>query len=233
MPLAHRLDWASSFVPEIEVGGDYFDAAALDDNRVAIIFTDVSGHGMSAAFVTAIVKTAFQRWVDDGGGDIERFVADLSSGLYRMTPDESFAASFIAVYDLAAGRLDYINCGHSPEPWLVPADDGGRIVTLNDARAVLLGVLPELALQANHKPIAPGDKLIFATDGLTEAEDLDGEQYGIDRLYELIDACRRCPAAEIVGRIVQGVAEFSAGTEQRDDQTVLAMEVKPASPPTA
>ena len=231
MPLGDRLDWAGSFVPETEVGGDYFDAAALDDTRVAIIFTDVSGHGMSAAFVTAIVKTSFQRWVDDGGGDIERFVADLSSGLYRMTPDDSFAASFIAVYDSQAGRLDYINCGHSPEPWIVPADAGRAVVTLDDARALLLGVLPELTAEARHKPIGPGDKLVFATDGLHEAVDLDGKQYGIDRLAELIDACRRCPAAEIVRRIVRGVAEYSAGTEQRDDQTVLAMEVKPTSPP--
>ena len=231
MPLPDRLDWGGSFVPATEVGGDYFDAAALDDNRVAIIFTDVSGHGMSAAFVTAIVKTAFQRWVDDGGGDIERFVADLSSSLYRMTPDDSFAASFIAVYDSAAGRLDYVNCGHSPEPWIVPADAGRAVVCLDDARAVLLGVLPELAAEVSHKSIDPGDKLVFATDGLPEATDLDGEQYGIDRLYKLIDACRRCPASEIVGRIIRGVAEFSAGTEQRDDQTVLAMEVKPTSPP--
>ena len=231
MPLAGRLDWASSFAPETEVGGDYFDAAALDDHRVAIIFTDVSGHGMSAAFVTAIIKTAFQRWVDDGGGDIERFVADLSSGLYRMTPDDSFAASFIAVYDSAAGRLDYVNCGHSPEPWIVPAEAGRAVVTLDDARSVLLGILPEMTPEANHKLIGPGDKLVFATDGLVEAMDLDGEQYGIDRLAELIAACRGCPAAEIVARIVQGVAEFSAGTEQGDDQTVLVMEVKPPAPP--
>ena len=231
MPLAHRLDWASSFAPETEVGGDYFDAAALDDTRVAMIFTDVSGHGMSAAFVTAIIKTAFQRWVDDGGQDLQRFVADLNSGLYRMTPDDSFAASFIALYDSAARRLDYINCGHSPEPWLVPAETAKAVMSLDDARAVLLGVVPELTPSANHKQIAPGDKLIFATDGLVEAMDYDGEQYGIDRLAELISACRGCPAAEIVGRIVQSVAEFSDGTEQGDDQTVLAMEVKQPAPP--
>jgi sigma-B regulation protein RsbU (phosphoserine phosphatase) len=150
-----------------------------------------------------------------------------------MTPDDSFAASFIAIYDSAAGGLDYINCGHSPEPWIVPADPARAVVTLDDARAVLLGVLPELPAEAHHKPIGPGDKLVFATDGLSEAMDLDGEQYGIDRLYELIDACRRCPATEIVDRILRGVAEFSAGTEQRDDQTVLAMEVKPSAPPAA
>jgi len=233
MPLGERLDWAGSFVPETEVGGDYFDAAALDDDRVAIIFTDVSGHGMSAAFVTAIVKTGFQRWVDDGGRDIERFVADLSSSLYRTTPDDSFAASFISVYDSAVGRLDYINCGHSPEPWIVPADAARAIVTLDDARAVLLGVLPESTAEARHRRICPGDKLVFATDGLHEAVDLDGKRYGIERLHELIGACRRCAAAEIVDRIVRGVAEFSAGTEQGDDQTVLVMEVKTTSPPVA
>jgi len=106
-------------------------------------------------------------------------------------------------------------------------------VCLDDARAVRLGVLPELAVEVHHKPIGPGDKLVFATDGLHEAVDLDGEQYGIGRLHELIDTCRQCPASEIVGRIIRGVAEFSAGTEQRDDQTVLVMEVKATGPSVA
>jgi serine phosphatase RsbU (regulator of sigma subunit) len=226
MPHSDRLDWASSFAPETAVGGDYFDAAELGEHRVAIIFTDVSGHGMSAAFVTAIVKTAFQRWVDDGGADIERFVAELNSSLYRMTPDESFAASFIAVYDCDLQRLEYINCGHSPEPMLVPADPDEAIVTLNDARAILLGVLPDLTPHANCKTIAPGDKLLLATDGMTEAMDTGGEQYGSDRLGALIASVRQAAAVAVVEEIVRDVAEFSSGTEQYDDQTVLAMEVK-------
>ncbi len=232
MPLADRLNWASSFVPETAVGGDYFDAAALDDDRVAIIFTDVSGHGMSAAFVTAIVKTAFHRWVDDGGRGIEQFTSQLNSSLYRMTPDESFAASFIAVYDSSAGRIDYINCGHSPEPWLVPADGGRAVEPLNDARAVLLGVLDELTPTAISKSMSPGDKLVFATDGLPEAVDLDGQQYGLGPLAELVSDCRQSPAEQVVVRIVRTVGEFSRGAVQLDDQTVLVMEVRsPPRPP--
>jgi serine phosphatase RsbU (regulator of sigma subunit) len=230
MPMPDKLNWASSFAPETEVGGDYFDAAALDDHRVAIIFTDVSGHGMSAAFITAIVKTAFQRWADDGGCDIQLFVTDLNSTLYRMTPDDSFAASFIAVYDSADARLDYINCGHSPEPWIVPGDSGQAIVSLDDARAILLGVLPEFTSTLQHKPLAPGDKLIFATDGLTEALNIDAQQFGLDRLADLISDSRQYPPAKIVARIVREVSEFSAGTEQYDDQTVLAMEIRPPAP---
>jgi sigma-B regulation protein RsbU (phosphoserine phosphatase) len=155
----------------------------------------------------------------------------LNSGLYRMTPDDSFAASFVAVYDSDAERLDYINCGHSPEPWIVPSDPDRAIISLDDARAILLGVLPELTPTAKHKPIAPGDKLLLATDGITEALNTDAEQYGLDRLTDLISACRQCPPAKIVARIVREISEFSSGTEQYDDQTVLAMEVRhPVSP---
>ena len=226
MPLADHLDWASSFVPETAVGGDYFDAAALDNDRVAIFFTDVSGHGMSAALVTAILKTAFQRWVDDGGRDMEQFASQLSSSLYRMTPDESVAASFIAVYDSSAGRIDYINCGHSPEPWLVPADGDRAVVALNDARAVLLGVLDEITPTAGSKSILPGDKLVLATDGLPEAVDAEGGQYGVQRLAEFVADCRQNSAEETVERIVGTVGDFSHGAVQLDDQTVLVMEVR-------
>lgn len=226
MPLGDRIDWASSFVPETEVGGDYFDAVAIDDHRVAIIFTDVSGHGMSAAFITAIVKTAFQRWVDDGGADLERFVAELNSQLYRMTPDDSFAASFIAIYDSKTERLNYINCGHSPEPWLVPNDTERKIAVLDDARAILLGVLPDVSPKTVSKSLTHGDKLMFATDGLTEAFDQDRNMYGTERLGTLIDANREKSPSEIVARIVTSVTDFASGTDQGDDQTILAMEVR-------
>jgi sigma-B regulation protein RsbU (phosphoserine phosphatase) len=122
------------------------------------------------------------------------------------------------------------NCGHSPEPWIVPGDSGQAIVSLDDARAILLGVMPELTRSPNHKPLAPGDKLILATDGLNEAFDLDSQQFGLDRLTDLISDCRQCPPAEIVTRIVREVSEFSAGTEQYDDQTVLAMEIRSPAP---
>jgi len=228
MPMSDRLAWAGSFVPETEVGGDYFDVAMLDEKRVAIIFTDVSGHGMSAAFITAIIKTAFQTWVDDGdgGGDFRDFVGDLNSKLYRLTPDDSFATAFVAVYDSDANQVDYINCGHSPEPWLIPASRDAEIVTLDDARNVLLGVLPEMPLAGNRKQIGPGDKLVFATDGLPEAFNARSELFGIARLKRLIVEQRALPIGELVDRLVSAVGEFSDGVDQMDDQTVLGMEVR-------
>ena len=170
--------------------------------------------------------------VANAGRGIEQFTSQLNSSLYRMTPDESFAASFIAVYDSSAGRIDYINCGHSPEPWLVPADGGRAVEPLNDARAVLLGVLDELTPTAISKSMSPGDKLVFATDGLPEAVDLDGQQYGLGPLAELVSDCRQSPAEQVVVRIVRTVGEFSRGAVQLDDQTVLVMEVRsPPRPP--
>ncbi len=108
MPLTDQLSWAGTFLPESEVGGDYFDAHALDEDRAAILFCDVSGHGMSAAFVTAILNTAFVGWVEDSR-DITDFVYRLNRRVCVSTPTESFAAVFAAVYDVQNRQIEYIN----------------------------------------------------------------------------------------------------------------------------
>jgi len=122
MPMADRLEWGASFVPEEEVGGDYFDAAHLDAERVAVLFADVSGHGLSAALITAIIKTTFQSWTERGG-TLEDFLCVLNQRLFNLTPRQSFAAVAAGIFDVSSMDFTYCNCGHNPEPYLIRAAD--------------------------------------------------------------------------------------------------------------
>jgi serine phosphatase RsbU (regulator of sigma subunit) len=221
MPLPGRLEWARSFVPETEVGGDYFDVAAIGDGQVAILFTDVCGHGMAAALITAILKTTFKGWAEKPG-DLIGFVRKANRNLCEFTPTGSFAAMIVAVYDPAARRLSYVNCGHAPMPVRIPADPAQPVAYLRELGAMILGVLEEIEISVAEQSLAPGDKVVLATDGLTEAMTPKRRMYGCDRMSDLLTANRHEPLQTVVDRLVEDVDRFSAGAEQTDDRTVLA-----------
>ncbi len=225
MPLADRVEWASSFVPQTEVGGDYFDVQAIDSDRAIILFVDVSGHGMGAAFITGILKTAFQTQTDNGG-ELDGLVHRLNTTLCQLIPDDSFAAVFLAVYDARLRRLQYVNCGHHPEPWLVRADPSQPVQALSDARSLILGVDSEIQVVQSHKMLQRGDKVVIVSDGYIEARNVNKTMYGKDRLQQNLDDHRAASARELVDHIVAEVGDFATGTEQEDDQTVLAFRIK-------
>jgi len=226
MPLADRIDWASHFNPETEVGGDYFDAAALDEHRAAIVFADVSGHGMSAALITVIVKMAFQSWLETGWSLME-YIRCVNRDLCRFTPDGSFVVLIAAVYDGERRCLSYVNAGHSPEPFFLPADSDKPVRSLTQLGSMLLGVQADIEVVEATQSLAPGDAVFLATDGLTEARSVRGELYGKDRLLRQLADHRAQPLGPLVSAVLEDMGRFAAGAEQTDDRTVLALRVRP------
>ena len=225
MPMSDRLDWASSFVPAEEVGGDLFDAAVTGDGQVTILFGDVSGHGMAAAMVTAIMTALFREWVERGG-PLDQFVDRLNQHLGRLTPDDSFAAVFLATYDAQTGQMCYINGGHHPEPWRIPAGPDQPIGELSEGRATLLGVVDDIGVRSAGIVLEPGDTVLLATDGLVEARNCRGQMYSVDRLAACLQQHRGESVRQMVQQVVQDVDRFTCGAEQTDDCTVLAFRVK-------
>lgn len=224
MPLCDKLQWACSFQPEAAVGGDYYDAAERDDGCVAILFGDVSGHGMAAAFVTAILKTAFQRWIDEPT-DLPTFVGRLNHNLHRLIPEDSFAAVFVALYDPANHRLEYVNGGHHPEPLIIPAEANRPPRPLSDARAMLLGVTDDVPVRVGSRTLRPGDTFLAVTDGVIEAFNVAHDRFGDERLAKLLQDCRGQSLAALVDCITAAVEQFVGEAEQSDDRTVLAFRV--------
>ncbi len=225
MPFPEDIEWASSFVPEEEVGGDYFDVQPMDDRRVAIVFADVSGHGMAAAFVTAIIKTAFVSWVRDGHTMLD-FVRQLNVLLCRFTPEGSFAAVVVAEYDRHTRTLTYVNAGHNPRPWYIPRDGDRTPLSLTGGKAMVLGVIEDLELEVDHLELARGDMMLLATDGLIEAVNPDGEMFTAERAEEVLGSYPVETADHLVKRVNENVGRFVQDAAQTDDRTILAFRVR-------
>lgn len=228
MPFQDHLQWAAGFMPAEEVGGDYFDVAELDNTRVAILFSDVSGHGMAAAFITAVMKTTFQAWLD-AGGTLEQLAQQMNVNLLRLVPLGSFAAAFIAIYDRSTGRLHYINCGHQPEPWHIPGDKSNTIHSLNGARNLIMGIEEHVDLTTSSVTLEPGDTVLFVSDGIVENPNIDGALYGTERFESFLQSKRLLPPEALVQMISEEARNYSRGTNQSDDRTILALRTKAQS----
>jgi serine phosphatase RsbU (regulator of sigma subunit) len=224
MPMADRLEWGASFVPEEEVGGDYFDAAQLDDDRMAVIFADVSGHGLSAALITAIIKTTFQSWTERGG-TFEGFLCELNQRLFSLTPMQSFAAVAAGIFDASSMDFTYCNCGHNPEPYLIRAAED-RPLALDSARNIILGAMEEITPLTAKLQLKSEDLLFFATDGITEATNGHGEEFETKGLERFLSGHRELPVDEMVKRLIDDVEDHSQGTVENDDRAVLAFRVR-------
>jgi sigma-B regulation protein RsbU (phosphoserine phosphatase) len=222
-PFPQHVYIAHSFVPEIAVGGDYYDIRALDDHRVAIIFADVSGHGMAGAFVTGLLKTTFEL-SDEVTGSPPPFMKRANAILSKLTPSDSFAAMVYAVYNIESHMLYYTNAGHNPLPMVVRAADNS-VEVLDGANCVIAGVSETVDYEEADVKLEPGDKLVLCTDGIVEGMNDDGELFGTARLHRVLEETADRPAVVVPDYILSALADHVGDAPQGDDLTILVMEV--------
>lgn len=225
MPFKDNIDWASRYIPAVEVGGDYFDVQKTKDNKIAILFSDVCGHGMAAAFITAILKTTFHTWAKRGE-ILEDLIRELNSNLYRLTPDDSFSAVFATLYDPSTGRLDYINGGHHPEPWFIPKLRDKPICSFNKAPNMILGIMEDIEIIISTEVLDQDDVVLLASDGVIECQNIDGENYGIEQFENFLESRRDKSAEALVNSIIEEIECYSKDAEPGDDRTILAFRIK-------
>ena len=225
MPMSDLIDWASSYRPAEEIGGDYFDIQPLDDDRVVIVFGDVCGHGMAAALVTAVLKTTFQDWLETPT-DLTDLADQLNRNLHCTTPTGDFAAVFLAILNGKTGQLDYINCGHQPMPWLLRRADLGDICQLDQAACMILGIEENIDIKKAAVSLQAGDGLIIVSDGITENHDLEGQLYGQERFEELLRKNATVSISQLAELIICEANLFSESARIMDDQTLLAFRIQ-------
>ncbi len=224
-PLPGKLVFAPSFVPEMEVGGDYYDYKRLDDDRVAILLADVAGHGMAAAFVTGLIKTSFEV-AQLGRMSPAEFLTELNQLLERLTPPDSFAAVVFAVYDSKRRALSLANAGHTPVPIVVRARTG-EVEARREPVGLLCGVEADTEYETAETSLEPHDKLVLCTDGIVDSVNPDGSRFGIERFQNLLRAHAQLPARRLRDFIVDAVAAHVADAAQSDDETFVIVEVEP------
>jgi len=211
------LDLAGYNAPCRTVGGDYYDFLPYPDGRAGLVIGDVAGKGLPAALMMTSLQAKVQALVETHREPAE-LLTRLNRALQPTCSDNRFVTLFYAVVDLSTGELLYANGGHNP-PLLARAS--GEIVSLQEGGPVL-GILPSLIYQQFRVPFSPGDALLLYSDGVTEAANAAGEEFGEERLNQVLASARQAPAEQIVDAVHDAVEAWLDGQPPADDVTVVA-----------
>jgi serine phosphatase RsbU (regulator of sigma subunit) len=214
-----EFDIFPHMTPAREVGGDLYDIVELDGNRVVITIGDVCGKGVPASLFMAITQTVM-RLVVRSGQDLQAEIGAANNLLVANNSEDMFTTLFCGVLDVPSGTMSYCNCGHNPP--LVIRRGEGTFESLRNCGPPL-GIADDINYVPRSITLAPGDLLLLYTDGVTEAENPQLAQFGIERLEQTILETRGQPARRVVEHVIKSVAAFAKGAPQSDDITCVAI----------
>jgi serine phosphatase RsbU (regulator of sigma subunit) len=210
--------WASNDASRV-VSGDYYQVMERNGGQeCAVLIADVSGKGMAAALLTASLEAICSGLIA-AGGEPQEILATVCRFLYERTPPDKFATAVLAVLAPESGVLSMVNAGHNP-PCLLRS--GGAVEQI-DAGGFPLGLLPQADYARQDLTLAPGDLVVLYTDGIVEAANPAGDEFGLDRLIEICLTERTAPLAEIGAAIERELLTFAAGVPFGDDRTLLLL----------
>ena len=215
IPQIDGWEIAASWQPASGVGGDCFDAIRFSENRLAITIADVVGKGVPAALLMSNLQAAVRAFACEAV-EPQALCLQVNRILCGNIAEGRFISFFYCVLDASVGVLTYSNAGHYL-PAIVRAD--GAIERLGCGGPVL-GVLPNAAYDQSHVLLAPGDRIVLFTDGLTEARNAAGEEFGELRLLDAAIKNRACSAPALQARLTDTVATFTGG-RLHDDATLI------------
>ncbi len=224
MPILKTIQLTGLCRPARMVSGDYYDFFRFQENKIALAIGDVAGKGISAALLMAALQSIMRAQLSYmealGCIDTSRVVSLLNRQLYASTAPEKYATFFFGVYDEDTRVLSYTNAGHLP-PILVT----GCEAVLLEVTGTVVGAFPMVKYEERHLTLHKGDLLVAYTDGIEEPENAYGEQFGEDRLKELLIRYRQMEAKELIAKVMDSVVLWTAAEEMPDDMTVLTARV--------
>ena len=211
--------------PANTVGGDFYDILPLPDGRVLLALGDVAGKGSPAALLMALLLAMMRTLVDEGlqGAAL---VKRLNTQLVKHAPRSRFITLFVATLDPSTGELAYVNAGQNP-PLL--RRSSGRYETLR-LGGMALGMFDHAEYQTGHTTLGAGDVIVMYSDGVTEAENADGQPFDETGLQQVVDAPGWASAKELGWATFAAVDEHSRERKLLDDLTVLVLRRLPPLP---
>lgn len=202
--------------PCYEIGGDYYDFIEREDGKVIVALGDVSGKGTGAALLMSSLHAAIHAQADTHSS-LVRTIGAVNRYLAENIPANRFVTLFYAELDPKNGSLAFLNAGHNP-PLIVHS--GGTMEQLASG-GLPLGILPNAEFREGHTRLRPGDVLVIYSDGVTEAVNPNGDEFGPTRLYEVVARNLDASAAGIRDRIESALTKFCQGTPAADDITLV------------
>ena len=204
-------------LPCHQIGGDFYDYYDFEDGRLGFTVGDVSGKGVPAALMAARLQGIFSaQSLQDL--PLPAVIARVNTNLTERLIERTFITLFFGILD-SEGNCTCTNAGHNP-PMLVRRDGSLSEITVG---GMVLGIFPGNEYESETVTLFPGDHLVLFTDGVLEAENSSGEQFGKERFQSLLTECACSPAAEILARLTQGLSSFSSDAPQHDDITLMVL----------
>lgn len=220
-PERNEFDIYATMDPAKEVGGDFYDFFLVDDHHLAIVISDVSGKGVPAALFMVIAKTLIKNQTQPGVPLGEVFTR-VNDQLCENNGEGMFVTSFMGVLDLNTRELTFVNAGHNP-PLL--CRKGGGFEFLKTKPGFVLAGLENMVYKEDSIQLGAGDRIFLYTDGVTEAINSSTELYGDDRLVAALNQDVNLSPEQLLAAVKTSMDAFTAGAEQFDDITMLALEV--------
>lgn len=226
-PAMRTLEYTGGCIQARKVGGDYYDFLELCPGRLAMVLADIAGKGVSGALLMANLQANLRSQYALAVDDLPRLLASVNRLFYENSGDASYATLFFADYDDSSRKLRYANCGHLP-PLLLRASGSSQDrvsetpkVEWLSSTCTVVGLFEAWQCEIAEVELAAGDTLVLYTDGITEAENVDGEEFGASRLLDTLGSHSHLPAVLLLQAVVGAVQQFSGGSEQQDDITLV------------
>ena len=208
--------------PANTVGGDFYDVLPLPDGRVILAVGDVAGKGSPAALLMALLLAMLRTLVDEEL-DPEALVTRLNAQIWRHSPGSRFITFFYAIYDPVSGTLTYVNAGQNPP---LVRRGPGRYERLA-ATGIALGMFDQSSYSAVDTRIDPGEMLVLYSDGITEAENPEGQPLEEAGLQVILDSYPDESPAGLSTQIIKGVERYAQASRFTDDLTILILKRQP------
>ncbi len=217
-PVLEGFDISAYNFPTEEVSGDYYDWVRIHDDEIGIVVADVSGKGVPAALLMAFLRASL-RAATHIGYSPHISMSKVNYLLWESIERNQFVTAFYGLLDASNRTLAYTNAGHNP-PLLMDAEGKATFI---DRGGVPLGMFRDTRYYEYYLTIEPGQLLLLYTDGVTEANNPEGEEYGSDRLVRAMKDARHLSARALIDFIQHDVIEWTAGLGATDDITFFVI----------
>jgi serine phosphatase RsbU (regulator of sigma subunit) len=227
-PGGTTLRFCHRYLPATLMGGDFFHIARLNDNTAAVCICDVMGHGVRAALITAMMRAMIETHAVEAV-DPGRLLTQLNSeftGILKQTGTLVFVTVLYCVIDVRVGNARFARAGHPPPLHARRSSREVQTIMLGgDSAGPAIGIIPNAQFRTSEAKLAPGDCLLFFTDGIVEVEASDGSQFGVEGLRESVRSNIDQPADSLLDAIIRDVYKFADSTVLTDDACLVTAEL--------
>jgi len=221
VPSLKTLEFGGCYLPAHSVGGDYYDFIPTGLGKVGIALGDISGKGVPAAIMMASLQAILRSYLPGLSHDIARLLRSVNRLFCECTAETHFASLFLGEYEDDTRILHYANCGHNP-PLIIRCD--GTVDRL-ELTGTVLGMFRDWNCSLGEVILQDGDTLLLYTDGVTEAGNTTGEEFGEERLLHAVARFRNLPVSGLAHETAAILRKFS-GQRLGDDATLLVARCK-------